>query len=165
MNFNQILKEEKFVLNHEGAMVYKPSPEMELYTLVCTMALQPKFYEMPEKQIERVASLVASVNAEFVAKLAVYARREMHLRSVPLLLVVELAACTAVTTSLAAPLNRLLCVPMRLWNFLCVTSGEIPNPELKSWASCRTRFKLVCRLRSTSSMNTSLQSITVVISR
>ncbi len=91
MSFNQILKEEKPVLNHEGAKVYKATPEMELYTTVCTMALQPKFYEMPKKQVDRVSALVASVDAEFVAKLAVYAHQQMHMRSVPLLLVVELA--------------------------------------------------------------------------
>lgn len=91
MSYNQILKEESRVVNHEGAKVYKLSPEMELYTLVCTMALSRKFYELPSEQIDRLSSLIAKVDARFVAKLAVYARREMHIRSVPLLLVVELA--------------------------------------------------------------------------
>ena len=48
----------------------------------------------PEKQderVERIASLVAKVDPEFVAKLAVYTRNVMNLRSIPLLLVVELA--------------------------------------------------------------------------
>lgn len=85
------MKEEKSLLNHERAKIYKLSPELELYTTVCTMALQPKFYEQPMVQVERVSSLVASVDAEFVAKLAVYARKEMNMRSIPLLLVVELA--------------------------------------------------------------------------
>lgn len=91
MSYNQILKEKNIVLNHEGAEAFKQSAEMELYTAVCTMALQPKFYETPKQQIERIAYLVREVKPEFVAKLAVYARKEMYLRSVPLLLIVELA--------------------------------------------------------------------------
>ena len=91
MKFNQILKIEKETLNHEGAMVFKLVSEMELYTAVCSMALQPKFYETPKEQIDRIAELVKKCDAEFVAKLAVYARRVMYMRSIPLLLVVELA--------------------------------------------------------------------------
>ena len=91
MIFNEILKEEKKVLNHESAQAFKLLPEMELYTAVCTMALQDKFYETPQEQVNRIVELVGRVDANFVAKLAVYARREMYLRSIPLLLVVELA--------------------------------------------------------------------------
>ena len=131
MNFNQILKEEKFVLNHEGAKVYKPSPEMELYTLVCTMALQPKFYEMPEKQIERVASLVASVNAEFVAKLAVYARREMHLRSVPLLLVVELARVHSGDNLVGRTIEQVIMRADEIMELLMCYQWRNPQPGIK----------------------------------
>ena len=131
MSFNQILKEEKFVLNHEGAKVYKPSPEMELYTLVCTMALQPKFYEMPEKQIERVASLVASVNAEFVAKLAVYARREMHLRSVPLLLVVELARVHSGDNLVGRTIEQVIMRADEIMELLMCYQWRNPQPGIK----------------------------------
>lgn len=91
MSYNQFIKDENRVNNHEGALAYKMSAEAELYTAVCTMALQPKFYESTPQQIERITQLIAKVSPTFVAKLAVYARKEMLLRSVPLLLVVELA--------------------------------------------------------------------------
>ena len=91
MIFNEILKKEKKVLNHESVQAFELLPEMELYTAVCTMALQDKFYETPQEQVDRIVELVGRVDANFVAKLAVYARREMYLRSIPLLLVVELA--------------------------------------------------------------------------
>ena len=90
MSYNLFLQDDAQVMNHEGARVYSMSPELELYSLVCTMALQPKFYESPADQVERLSRLVAKVSPEFVARLAIYARREMHLRSVPLLLAVEL---------------------------------------------------------------------------
>lgn len=91
MSFNQILKQEKGSLNHEGAMTFQLTSEMELYTAVCSMALQPKFYETPNERVERIAELVRRCDATFVAKLAVYARRVMYMRSIPLLLVVELS--------------------------------------------------------------------------
>lgn len=71
MSFNQILKQEKGSLNHEGAMTFQLTSEMELYTAVCSMALQPKFYETPNKRVERIAELVRRCDATFVAKLAV----------------------------------------------------------------------------------------------
>ncbi|MGM9693383.1 MAG: TROVE domain-containing protein [Alloprevotella sp.] len=91
MSFNQFLQANKTVQNHEGAASFRMTPEMELYTSVCSMSLQPKFYETPLEQVNRVSQLVSKVDPVFVAKLAVYARREMYLRSVPLLLLVELA--------------------------------------------------------------------------
>lgn len=91
MSYNDILKENAQVVNHEGAETFKMSAEIELYAAVCTMALQAKFYETPKEQVERIAALVRMVKPEFVARLAVYARREMYLRSVPMLLIVELA--------------------------------------------------------------------------
>lgn len=91
MNFNNLQKKSCLPRNHEGASAYGLTPEMELYTAVVTMALQDKFYEAADAQVDRVAKLIRQVSPQFVAKLAVYTREEMHLRSVPLLLVVELA--------------------------------------------------------------------------
>lgn len=91
MNFNNILKSSGITQNHEGATAYELTPEMELYTAVVTMALQDKFYETANGQVDRIARLIGQVDPQFVAKLAVYTRNEMHLRSIPMLLVVELA--------------------------------------------------------------------------
>lgn len=91
MMYNEILKKESMTLNHEGAEAWRLTPEMELYTLACTIALQPTFYESPKEQVDRLCKLVTEVDAQFVARLAVYARQKMYLRSVPLLLAVELA--------------------------------------------------------------------------
>lgn len=91
MIYNQILNDQKKVLNHEGAECHRVSPEMELYTLACSMAMSPKFYEMPQAQIDRLVLLMRNVDAEYVARLAVYVRTHMGLRSVPLLMAVELA--------------------------------------------------------------------------
>ena len=91
MKFNTMIKEQSMTLNHEGAEAFGLSAEMELYTAVVTASLSDKFYETADERIERIADLVGKCNARFVAQLAIYARTKMNLRSVPLLLVVELA--------------------------------------------------------------------------
>ena len=91
MNIAGILKKENVVENHEGAKAFRMTPEQELYTAVVTSALEPLTYEGTTERVNRITSLIGKVSPEFVAKLAVYARREMNLRSIPLVLLVELA--------------------------------------------------------------------------
>ncbi|MBQ9214146.1 MAG: TROVE domain-containing protein [Bacteroidales bacterium] len=91
MSFNSMLREQNEIKNHAGAKAYALTPEMELYTAVVATALSNNFYEDKSGRIERIAELVKQVPHEFTAKLAVYTRNEMNLRSVPLLLIVELA--------------------------------------------------------------------------
>jgi hypothetical protein len=91
MKYNEILKEENQVLNHEGSKAFRMTPEMELYTAAVTSALSGKFYESPKEFVGRISSLIGQVDPMFVARLAVYTRTVMNLRSIPLLLLVELA--------------------------------------------------------------------------
>jgi hypothetical protein len=64
---------------------------MELYSAVCTSTLSPRFYTPGDDGTRRIRELVERCNKDFVAKLAIYAREQMYLRSVPLVLLVELA--------------------------------------------------------------------------
>ena len=89
--FNTFAKESTTKLNRAGGEAFALTPELELYTTVVTASLSNKFYETASERIDRIASLVGRCDAHFVAQLAVYARQKMNLRSVPLLLVVELA--------------------------------------------------------------------------
>lgn len=91
MNYNSMLKEMKTEKNYEGAKAYAMTPELELYTAVVTASLSDSFYEKQDERTDRIADLIGKVSPEFVARLAVYTRTEMHLRSIPMLLLVELA--------------------------------------------------------------------------
>ena len=94
MSYNEQLRCDYLTTNHEGAIAWRMTPEWELYTtVVTTMGVEDKFYESGEDRVRRIADLVRKVKPEFVAQLAVYTREQMHLRSVPLLLLVELAQC------------------------------------------------------------------------
>lgn len=91
MNYNTITRREHVTLNHENQKAYETTPEMELYMAVATCMLDDKYYEKKEDIIKRIAWLIEECRPEFVAKLAVYARTKMNLRSIPFLLLVELS--------------------------------------------------------------------------
>ena len=91
MNYNSMIKGKGTMTNYEGAKAYAMTPEMELYTAVVTSAMSDKYYEKGSDRMERISNLIRKVDPTFVAKLAVYARTQMNLRSVPLFLIVELA--------------------------------------------------------------------------
>lgn len=91
MRFNFLASRKQQTVNHEGALAWKMGPVAELYAAVVTASLSDTFYEPTDKRLERIRTLIRLNDPLFVAKLAVYARTQMHLRSVPLVLVVELA--------------------------------------------------------------------------
>lgn len=91
MKFNMKIFGKNKVTNYEGAEAYKLTPQMELYSAVVATSLSDTFYEKANTRVKRIRELIAKNDAAFVAKLAVYAREKMYLRSVPLALAVELA--------------------------------------------------------------------------
>lgn len=91
MKFNLLSSVRNQILNHEGAKAFVMKPEMELYSTVVTWNLSDSFYEKNEVRMERLRELVAKCDPLFVGKLAIYARTKMYMRSVPLVLVTELA--------------------------------------------------------------------------
>jgi 60 kDa SS-A/Ro ribonucleoprotein len=76
--------------NFEGAKAFNDSNEMQLYSLVCTALIADKFYETADEQLVRLVNLVNKCEEHFVYSLARYAREEMNLRSVPVVLAVLL---------------------------------------------------------------------------
>ncbi len=90
-NFNFRKAPHTPVRNHEGAPAYVLTPALELYAAVATAALSDQFYEKADTRLTRLRELVAQNEPLFVARLAVYAREQLYLRSVPLVLAVELA--------------------------------------------------------------------------
>lgn len=87
--------------SYEGAEMYKTSREFELYTLVVTEFMEDKFYETANDRMQRLKSLLENVDPVFVMKLAVYAREQMYLRSVPLALLMMLQTVRRVDISAA----------------------------------------------------------------
>jgi hypothetical protein len=91
MKFNASTKEKNSVTNYEGAPAYRLSSEWHLYSAVVTSALNNNFYETADDRLKAIRYLISYNNPLFVARLAVYAREQMNLRSVPLVLATELS--------------------------------------------------------------------------
>jgi len=91
MKFNFLRKENRVVVNYEGAKAYTMTPAEELYSAVVTTGLSNTLYEKGNNRLTRIQSLITKNDPEFVAKLAIYARKDMYLRSIPLVLTTELA--------------------------------------------------------------------------
>jgi len=90
--FNIPSKDTRVTENYEGAKAWQLDPEMALYTRVCTTFLQDQFYTPDfNDELNRIRHLITKVDHVFVAQLGVYAREKMFLRSIPLVMAVELA--------------------------------------------------------------------------
>ena len=82
-------------VNYEGGLAYESSDKDKLVMMVATSLIgEAKFYQSAkdaDMEIIRLINRVANADPEFILKLAVYARKEMRLRSIPMVLAVELA--------------------------------------------------------------------------
>ena len=79
------------IFTHEGAPASRIGPLAQLERSVMSCLLwESEFYEGGKTIGQRIAELVKAVRAEDVARVAVQAKDDMHLRHVPLLLVREL---------------------------------------------------------------------------
>ncbi len=91
MKFNIFKRNTSVVNNYEGASAFQLTPQIELYSAVVTAGLNDNFYEKADTRLTRIQELISKNSPEFVAQLAIYARNEMYMRSVPMVLAVELA--------------------------------------------------------------------------
>lgn len=91
MKFNSKTKKKNKEMNYEGAEAYRLSPEWQIYVAAVTSSLNNQFYEKAEERVERLRKLIKQCDPAFVARLATYTRQKMNLRSIPLVLAVELA--------------------------------------------------------------------------
>ena len=136
MSYNEQLRCDYLTTNHEGALAWRMTPEWELYTtVVTTMGVEDKFYESGEERVRRIADLVRKVEPEFVAQLAVYTREEMHLRSVPLLLLVELDCCHQGDTLVSKAVGRTIQRADEITELLMCYLWRTGKPDLSGLSS------------------------------
>jgi len=108
MKFNFLKRNKAVTGNHENAKAYKMTPELELYTAVVTTGLNDTFYESGNGRLQRIRELINNCDPEFTAKLAMYARTQMNLRSIPLVLSVELAKIAAGSITVSKTVNNVI---------------------------------------------------------
>lgn len=81
--FNQSTQGTMITTNHSGHVAYDMHDKEKLVTQVLTTFFnEPKFYGDNSNEIIQLATKLANEDPKFVSNLAVYARKEFHLRSV-----------------------------------------------------------------------------------
>jgi 60 kDa SS-A/Ro ribonucleoprotein len=108
MLFNTKVQPKEVVTNYMGAKAYKLTPEMELYAAVATSVMNDTYYEKADERLQRLQDLIAKNDPEFVSRLAIYAREQMYLRSVPLVLAIELAKNGQGNALISSTLSRVI---------------------------------------------------------
>lgn len=140
--FNTTTKGSRKTINHEGADAYTLTPELELYTLVVTTNFSEKFYEGSQDRIERLRSLINKVSPEFVAQLAVYAREEMYLRSIPLVLAVELAGVHNEDNLVSRLVSRIVQRPDEITELLAYYTAKNKRTDTKKLGKLSKQIQL-----------------------
>ncbi len=75
--------------NHENALAFKASPQLELYQRACTCLIEDRFYTRAAQQLADLRAAIHQCDRSYVLKLANYARNEMNLRTLPMILLAE----------------------------------------------------------------------------
>lgn len=78
-------------MNSANGSAYKQTPKKELFNLVVNSFGYDGFYESSTERFKRLEELVCKCDPEYVAKLAVYTRTKMHMRTMPMAMLVLLA--------------------------------------------------------------------------
>ena len=80
------------VQNNAGGVAYEFTAKAALAQYASTGCLNGTYYASATDQLDTVLELAAKVDPEFVAKTAVYARGQGHMKDLPALLVATLAS-------------------------------------------------------------------------
>ena len=73
-------------LNEHLAPAYKLTPKQQLAQYAVTGCLNSTFYVSADEQLAKVLELCEQVDAKFIAKTAIYARKRGHMKDMPALL-------------------------------------------------------------------------------
>ena len=77
--------------NEVGGIAYTLTPKQQLAQLAATGCLNSTYYADAQDQLEQVLKLAKNLDAEFIAKTAVYARQKGFMKDMPALLLAVLA--------------------------------------------------------------------------
>jgi 60 kDa SS-A/Ro ribonucleoprotein len=131
--------------NNEGAVAYRMGDKEKLVTQVLTSLFnESKFYGDNSKEILTTVRNVIKYDAGFVANLCIFARNEMHLRTISHVLVAELAKSIEGKDYVRKVLNKIVERPDDMTEVLAYyinTYGKpIPNSIKKGFGDTLGKF-------------------------
>lgn len=86
---NRLTKTDTY--NEAGGIAYTLTPKQQLAQLAATGCLNNTYYADAQSQLDQVLKLAESLDAQFIAKTAVYARQKGFMKDMPALLLAVLA--------------------------------------------------------------------------
>ena len=131
-------------LNEAGGTAYKLSPKAALAQYAATGCFNQTFYAGAGEQIEKVLELAKECDAEFVAKVAIYAREKGFMKDMPALLVAVLS--TKDKTLFEKTFPRVIDNGKMLRNFVQImrsgavgrkSLGSLPKRMVREWFESR----------------------------
>src|SRR5580658_3225256 len=78
-------------VNEAGGKAYALSPKQALAQYAMTGCLNTTFYASADDQLQKVLAMASQVDAQFVAKTAVYSRQKGFMKDMPALLCAALS--------------------------------------------------------------------------
>ena len=133
------------VRNEAGGTAYEFAPEQKLAQYAATGCLNRTFYASAAEQLDVVLKLCDSVDDDFIARCAVYARHRGFMKDLPAVLVAVLAAKRS--PRLAAAFDAVIDDAKMLRNFVQVVRsgatgrkslGSRPKRLVQRWFDART---------------------------
>lgn len=131
-------------VNEAGGKAYKLTPKDALAQYAATGCLSQTFYANASEQLAKVLELATEVDAEFVAKTAVYARERGYMKDMPALLVAILSVKDKALFERVFP--RVIDNGKMLRNFVQIlrsgavgrkSLGSLPKRMVRDWFATR----------------------------
>jgi 60 kDa SS-A/Ro ribonucleoprotein len=137
-------------INSEGALAYALEPKQALAQYAATGTLSNTFYANAAEQLETVLALTATLDAEFIAKTAIYARTKGSMKDVPALLLAVLSSKNSELFKAAFP--KVIDNGRMLRNFVQImrsgvtgrkSLGSLPKRLVEAWLNTCAEPKLI----------------------
>ncbi|MGD1915513.1 MAG: TROVE domain-containing protein [Phycisphaerales bacterium] len=132
-------------VNEAGGTAYAMTPEQMLAQYAATGCMNSTFYASAEDQLDTVLDLCGAVSPEFIARVALYCRREGHMKDLPAFLC---AVLSVVSPGLMAEVfDRVIDSPKMLRNFVQImrsgavarkSLGSLPKRMVRQWLESRS---------------------------
>lgn len=131
-------------LNEEHAPAYALSPKHQLAQYAATGCLNTTFYATADEQLVKVLELCAELDAEFIAKTAVFCRERGFMKDMPALLCAVLSVKDRALLNVIFP--RVIDNPKMLRNFVQImrsgavgrkSLGTAPKRLVRAWLDAR----------------------------
>lgn len=141
----QALNKPHVTKNLEGAVAFKMEDDLRLYTRVLTSLVnEDKFYKKGDAHDKAILVNLKKVNPVFAAGLAVYAREVFNLRSIPVMLLAELAELHRGDKLVGRAIERIIQRPDELTEMVAYRlnkySRTLPQQIKKGLARAFTKF-------------------------